>query len=232
MPAPRPTARAARAPPSRARARSPGARSARALYACRESFGIVFRDLRVARLAERAARRYLRRQVADPALRAVLTPDYTFGCKRILLSDDYYPALTQPNVDGRGRRRGRGPAARRRRARRRRARRRRDRVRDGLPRHRLPLRPSRPRARRARASPTCGRASPGAHLGTTVAGFPNLFVLSGPNTGLGHNSVVLMIEAQIEHLVGALAVYGERAASRPSSRAPRRRRRSSTRSTR
>jgi cation diffusion facilitator CzcD-associated flavoprotein CzcO len=48
------------------------------------------------------------------------------------------------------------------------------------------------------------QGSPQAHLGTTLAGFPNLFMLLGPNTGLGHNSVVYMIEAQIEHFVGAL----------------------------
>ena len=43
-----------------------------------------------------------------------------------------------------------------------------------------------------------------AHLGTTVAGFPNLFLLLGPNTGLGHTSVITMIESQIEHLINAL----------------------------
>jgi cation diffusion facilitator CzcD-associated flavoprotein CzcO len=46
--------------------------------------------------------------------------------------------------------------------------------------------------------------SPQAHLGTTVTGFPNLFLLLGPNTGLGHNSVVFMIEAQIAHVMAAL----------------------------
>jgi hypothetical protein len=46
--------------------------------------------------------------------------------------------------------------------------------------------------------------SPRAHLGTTVHGFPNLFLLRGPNTGLGHNSILPMIEAQIEHVLGAL----------------------------
>jgi cation diffusion facilitator CzcD-associated flavoprotein CzcO len=43
-----------------------------------------------------------------------------------------------------------------------------------------------------------------AHLGTTIAGFPNLFMLVGPNTGLGHNSIVLMIEAQVGYLVDLL----------------------------
>jgi cation diffusion facilitator CzcD-associated flavoprotein CzcO len=48
------------------------------------------------------------------------------------------------------------------------------------------------------------RGSPQAYRGTTVAGFPNLFLLLGPNTGLGHNSVVLMIESQINYVLGAL----------------------------
>ena len=46
--------------------------------------------------------------------------------------------------------------------------------------------------------------SPRAHLGSTVAGFPNLFFLLGPNTGLGHSSMVYMIESQIAHVMAAL----------------------------
>ncbi len=49
------------------------------------------------------------------------------------------------------------------------------------------------------------QGSPQAHLGLAVSGFPNLFLLLGPNTGLGHNSVLLMVEAQIAHLREALA---------------------------
>ena len=76
-----------------------------------------------------------------------------------------------------------------------RARGRRDHLRHRLPRHRHADRRARPRPRRAHA----GRVwdgSPQAHRGTTVAGFPNFFMLLGPNTGLGHTSVVFMIEAQ------------------------------------
>jgi hypothetical protein len=53
------------------------------------------------------------------------------------------------------------------------------------------------------------RDGPSAYLGTSVAGFPNLFLLVGPNTGLGHNSMVLMIEAQVGHLVQALDAMEE-----------------------
>jgi cation diffusion facilitator CzcD-associated flavoprotein CzcO len=53
------------------------------------------------------------------------------------------------------------------------------------------------------------RAGPEAYLGTTVAGFPNMFMLMGPNTGLGHNSVVYMIESQISYVLGCLATMQE-----------------------
>jgi cation diffusion facilitator CzcD-associated flavoprotein CzcO len=71
---------------------------------------------------EKLARRFLARQVADPELRAKLTPTYTPGCKRLLQSNDYYPALQRPNVsvetekiielrpEGRGHRRRHAPS--------------------------------------------------------------------------------------------------------------------------
>jgi cation diffusion facilitator CzcD-associated flavoprotein CzcO len=172
------------------------------IYHFRELLGLPFRHPGLARLPAITARRHLRRQVRDPALRARLTPDYTIGCKRILLSDDYYPALTRPNVEVVG-----GAVAVR-------------------PRSVVAADGSEhatdaivmgtgfqvtdfPFARQIRGrhghslSEAWG-ASPAAHLGTTVAGFPNLFVLQGPNTGLGHTSVVLMIEAQVEHVICAL----------------------------
>ena len=60
------------------------------------------------------------------------------------------------------------------------------------------------RGRLGRTLAEAWSGSPQAHLGTSVTGFPNLFILLGPNTGLGHNSVVYMTEAQIDHLIGAL----------------------------
>ena len=70
-----------------------------ALYWLMELRLIGFRNPRLMRGAARVARWHMRRQVPDPALRAKLTPDYTMGCKRILISDDYYPALSKPNVE-------------------------------------------------------------------------------------------------------------------------------------
>ncbi|HEX8559484.1 MAG TPA: NAD(P)/FAD-dependent oxidoreductase [Pyrinomonadaceae bacterium] len=188
-------------------------RAARAgIYAFRELFVFGFRHLRLSRLIRRVALRHLAKAVSDPALRARLTPDYDIGCKRILVSNDYLPALTRPNVelvtapvreararsivDGEGVERpvdaiifGTG-----------------FRVTD------QPL-AGRVRGRGGVTLEEVWRGSPRAHLGTTVAGFPNLFILLGPNTGLGHTSVVYMIEAQIELLLGALDYMGRSGAA-------------------
>jgi cation diffusion facilitator CzcD-associated flavoprotein CzcO len=179
-------------------------RAARAgIYAFRELFVFGFRHLRLSRLIRRIALRHLERAVADPSLRARLTPAYEIGCKRILVSNDYLPALTRPNVElvtepvaeirehsivtGDGAERpvdaiifGTG-----------------FRVTD------QPL-AGHVRGRGGVTLEEIWDGSPRAHVGTTVAGFPNLFILLGPNTGLGHTSVVYMIEAQIEHVLKAL----------------------------
>ncbi|MEJ7597952.1 MAG: alpha/beta hydrolase fold domain-containing protein [Kofleriaceae bacterium] len=174
-----------------------------AIYGYRELFALPLFDVRAARIGQRLAQRHLARAVSDPALRAKLTPSYTMGCKRVLISDDYLPAIQQPNVElvtsgiaeitadaiittdgtthevdtiifGTG-----------------------FEVRD------LPI----ARVIRGCEGTTLRDAWAGtmtAHLGTTVAGFPNLFLLQGPNTGLGHSSVIAMMESQIEHVLGAL----------------------------
>jgi len=176
------------------------------IYAGREAYALGFvKDPDIMRTAEGLARHHLHRQVADPDLRARLTPSYRMGCKRILISNDYYPALTQPNVSlvtdsikeireksvltsdgtayeadtlifGTGFHVSDFPSAQR--------------IFDSAG---VSL------ARRWSAKPART-----AFRGTTTAGFPNLFVLTGPNTGLGHTSQVFMIEAQIRYVVSAL----------------------------
>ncbi|MFN7134671.1 MAG: flavin-containing monooxygenase, partial [Myxococcales bacterium] len=69
------------------------------IAALRELMVVGFMNPRIMALLQRLALRYLKRMVKDEALRRKLTPDYTIGCKRILISDDYLPALTQPNVE-------------------------------------------------------------------------------------------------------------------------------------
>jgi cation diffusion facilitator CzcD-associated flavoprotein CzcO len=184
-------------------------RAARAgIYWSREGFVAGFTvEPRLMRLPERLARRHLRRQVPDPALRAKLTPDYTIGCKRILISNDYLPALGQPNVDlvtegiAEVRERsivtvdgGERPA-------------------DviifgtGFSVTDLPV-ASRVSGRHGLSLADHWRDGMRAHKGSAVAGFPNLFLLVGPNTGLGHTSQVFMIESQINYVLDALRQIG------------------------
>lgn len=154
------------------------------------------------------AREHLRRQVADDALRARLTPSFTIGCKRLLLSNTYYPALTQPNVEVVGGALERvtprgviGP--------------------DGVE-HEVDtlvlgtgfVVTDPPIADRivARGESLAQRwdGTPRAYLGTTVHGFPNLFLLIGPNLGNGHGSAFTVIEAQAEYVADALEVMDRR----------------------
>lgn len=173
------------------------------LYWGREAFGIGFLHPAANRAAQRIAAGHLRRQVADPALRAKLTPGYVMGCKRVLLSNDFYPALARDNVEVVS-----------------------ETIREVRPHAVLTADGAEhpvdtiifgtgfqvtdvPMAHRIRGpgGSTLSKAwqpSMTAHRGTMVAGFPNLFFLLGPNTGLGHTSVVLMIESQLRYLLSAL----------------------------
>jgi cation diffusion facilitator CzcD-associated flavoprotein CzcO len=173
------------------------------IYMGRELSVFLFRHPAAMRRLQVVARRHLESAIADPALRARLTPPYTMGCKRILLSDDYYPALAQPNVEVVSEAIAEvGPQS--------------VLTADGVERQvdaiilGTGFRPTDPplaahlRGRDGRTLREVWAGSPRAHLGTTIAGFPNLFMLLGPNTGLGHSSVVYMCEGQIEHVVGAL----------------------------
>lgn len=157
----------------------------------------------VLRAVELAAKRHLAAQVPDPELRRRLTPDYRLGCKRVLMADDYYPALMRPNVelitDAIREVQADGVVTA-----------------DGCKRQvdaiilGTGFRATEPVARgvvQGRHGQDLWEAwssGPEAYLGTSVAGFPNLFMMLGPNTGLGHSSMVLMIESQARYLTDAL----------------------------
>lgn len=149
------------------------------------------------------ARHHLEAQVADPELRAKLTPDYDFGCKRILRSDDFYPALTRGNVDlvteqiteltPQG-----------------------IRTADGVE-HEFDViiyatgfkshafqGSMRVVGRDGISLDERWGNAPEAYLGITVDSFPNLFLVYGPNTNLNHNSVVSMLEAQHRYISQAV----------------------------
>jgi cation diffusion facilitator CzcD-associated flavoprotein CzcO len=166
------------------------------------ALGLVYRPSMV-KSGERMALRYLARQVPDPALRARLTPHYTIGCKRVLNSDDFYPAVCQPNVELvtdaireiQGDRVVTGDGM--------------ERVVDALICATGFHVTDTDFARRLHGRGGVSLAErwadgPRAYLGTTIAGFPNLFVMIGPNTGLGHNSMVYMIESQIQYILDCL----------------------------
>jgi len=179
------------------------------VYASREIAVLGFMHPRLMSLPERAARAHLARQVADPELRAKLVPTYRLGCKRVLPSNDWYPALQQPNVDlvASGVREirehtivagdGSEHAA--------------DTIIFGTGYRVFEMPIGRHvRGRGGQALAERWQGSPSAYLGATVAGFPNLFLMVGPNTGLGHNSIVLMIESQIAYILDALRLMDAR----------------------
>ncbi len=150
--------------------------------------------------------RLARRQLAvvrDPVLRAKLQPPYPLGCKRIIYSNDYYPALTQPNValvtEGIERVTPHGV-----------------RTVDGAE-HPLDvlvcatgfdtthlLASLAVRGRGGRTLADTWADGPAAHRGVTVPGFPNLFLMLGPNTGTGHTSTLLYVEPQVRFAISAM----------------------------
>ncbi|MEU6391341.1 NAD(P)/FAD-dependent oxidoreductase [Streptomyces sp. NPDC046939] len=168
-------------------------------------------------LVERLAKRNMYRAIKDPALRAKLTPTYRIGCKRILLSNTYYPALAQPNVDvvasGLSEVRGStlvaadGTEAEV------------DAIVFGTGFHVTDM----PIAERVIGADGISLAESwkggmAALRGATAAGFPNFMTIIGPNTGLGNSSMILMIEAQLNYLADylrQLRVLGGRVALTP-----------------
>jgi cation diffusion facilitator CzcD-associated flavoprotein CzcO len=182
------------------------------IYWARETFVLQFRNKRMRKLGTRMALRQLERQVPDPELRAKLTPDYEIGCKRILPTDEWYPALQQPNVElvtdaiAEVRPRSVVTAGGEEREV--------DTIIFGTGFHvsDLPI-SGRLRGRDGRTLADHWDGSPRAYKGAAVAGFPNLFFLVGPNTGLGHNSIVFMIESQITYVSSALQAMRRRGAA-------------------
>jgi cation diffusion facilitator CzcD-associated flavoprotein CzcO len=154
-------------------------------------------------LVAKVAKHKIAQSIKDPALRAKLTPDYTPGCKRLLISNDYYPALARTNVDviteGIKEVTPRGVVTS-----------------DGVERPvdaiilgtgfkvQDPIPPGTIFGKGGIDLAHVWKQGPEAYLGVAVSGFPNFFMLMGPNTGLGHNSMVFMIESQAHYIVNAI----------------------------
>jgi len=158
---------------------------------------------------EAIALRHLARAIKDPKMRAAFTPNYQLGCKRVLVSDDYYPTFNRSNLEL---------------------------VTEGIAevcehsivtsdgverpidvliygtgfRASEPLIGCRVVGKGGVEIHDAWRTRMSAYLGVTVSGFPNFFILLGPNTGLGHNSVVLMIEAQVRYTMNCLKLLRRR----------------------
>ena len=151
-------------------------------------------------LLEKQALASMHEQIHDPELRHALTPDYPIGGKRVLISDDYYPALARDDVDletsGIERITEGGV-----------------RCKDGSERRLdvlilatgfdtthfvAPIEIVGPEGRGIEETWKDGAE---AYLGVAVAGFPNFFLMYGPNTNLGHNSIIFMIECQSRYIV-------------------------------
>ena len=154
----------------------------------------------------------LHRQVPDPALRARLTPDYPIGCKRILLSNEYLATMVQPHVNlvTQGIRRITADGVE---------------TADGQH-HAVDaivygtgfaatefLAPMTITGRAGRELNDVWRKGAQAYLGMTVPGFPNFFMLYGPNTNLGHSSIIYMLESQIAHVLRCMKAAHQAGAS-------------------
>lgn len=192
----------------------PGLQRARrtAIYAIREAKLAAFRHPALMRIGEKEGRAHLAHAVSDPALREKLTPNYRMGCKRILLSDNYYPALAQPNVNVQtvGIERATPNALI---------------DSDGVTHEvdaiifgtgfattSLPL-TDRVTGPDGRTLAQVWGDSQTAYMGTSVAGFPNLYLMHGPNIGLGHTSVIMMFESQLKYIDKAMTLQRDRGAA-------------------
>jgi len=159
-------------------------------------------------LVAKVAKHKIRQNIKDPAVQAKVTPDYTPGCKRLLISNDYYPALARTNVEviteGIARISPKGVVTT-----------------DGRE-HEVdaiifgtgfkvqdPIPPGTFFGRGGVDIAQVWQQGPEAYMGMAVAGFPNFFMLMGPNTGLGHNSMVLMIESQAHYICEAFKAAKE-----------------------
>lgn len=187
-------------------ARRPGAQKVLrgVIYSVMEALGAGYVvDPRVNALREGHCLRYMKSRVKDPVLREKLTPTYRMGCKRVLFSSDYYDALVRPNAalvtEGITAVRENGVVTA-----------------DGELHEvdAIVFATGFEAADAKESFPLVGsrgvtlkdewKNGMEAYLGTAIAGFPNLFMLVGPNTGLGHNSMVYMIESQVAYVLDAI----------------------------
>ena len=173
--------------------------------------GFKYSDLALKVMAKRKAEKHIKSQISDPELRRKVTPGFTIGCKRVILSDTLYPAYCRDNVTLFDKNNGikeiteKGIVTQ-----------------DGVE-HRLDLivySTGYDATDGVISYPVVGREGktlaqawsdfPRAYLGTSAPGFPNLFVVTGPNTGIGHTSAIFIIESQMNYIMSSIQNLEER----------------------
>ena len=183
------------------------------IYLRNETLGRRFTTMRGLDMFERIGRQSIAWHFSDPDMREKLTPRYRLGCKRLLISNDWYPTLARDDVELVTEPiEAIAPAG--------------IRTRDGRDRGfdaivfgtgfeiEASWRGPEIRGLGGRLLRDQWGQAPRAHLGVSAAGFPNFFITMGPATGLGHNSAIYMIEAQIDHIMSAMRL-SERNGGRP-----------------
>jgi cation diffusion facilitator CzcD-associated flavoprotein CzcO len=175
-----------------------------AIYAAMEVRAVGFVvDPRIMSIAQMYAKNFIQSEITDPVLREKVTPTYTMGCKRILMANDYYPALSRDTVDV---------------------------ITEGIlsmDEHGVTTVDGQYRpadvvvyctgfyaaenilqfdiiGRNGRNLDQEWQDGAEAYLGTAVSGYPNAYIIVGPNTGLGHNSMIYMIESQVRYIMEAI----------------------------
>jgi cation diffusion facilitator CzcD-associated flavoprotein CzcO len=172
-------------------------------------FPVFRQNAFMSRAMTRVAEDNIREHVSDPELRRVLVPDYPIGGKRVLISDDYYQALGRNNVEVVTSEVDHVDASA-------------IVTRDGRT---LPadviilatgfestsfLAPMKIEGGAGNSLEELWKDGAEAYLGIVVAGFPNFFMIYGPNTNLGHNSILFMIECQVNYVMDCLRALEER----------------------
>lgn len=168
---------------------------------------------KLAKVGEFFLKQFIKWQVKDPALVQKLTPDYTLGCKRILISNKWFPTFNRPNVelvtDDIREITPEGIVSR-----------------DGTLRKadciilgtgfvvdpRIYMKNFELRGRHGHTLAEDWKTSPTSYLGITTAHYPNMYQLVGPHTGLGHNSIIFMIEAQADYIVQCMKLLKQKGA--------------------
>lgn len=163
------------------------------------------------KVAETVAKRFIRKSVSDPVVAKRMVPDYTIGCKRILISNTYYPTFNRDNVslitDGISEVTHDSIVTR-----------------DGQSHKvdaivlgtgfvvdpRIYMKGMTFTGRGGVSLLDLWKDGPECYYGMTVSGFPNMFQMTGPNTGLGHNSIVYMIECQVRYIVDGIKKVRDR----------------------